>query len=193
MITKLAELAFAGITTLNGAEATEPLLLESFTVIPPAKAGALSCTVPVTGDPPFRLVGLTDKPESIKGFIGKLAATEVSAAEFATMIEAAPTAAISAARTFARNCVLETNVVVLSVPFHRTLDPERKFVPFTNRAKAGLPAIADAGLKPTIFGNGFPMTKLFGLEIPPAGVGFDTLIAALPTAARSPAEIWAFI
>ena len=54
----------AGTVTLEGTVAT-PLLLESNTCAPPVGAAPLSATVPVEGDPPFTLVGLSANEESV--------------------------------------------------------------------------------------------------------------------------------
>ena len=61
---KVALLAPAGTVTLEGTVAT-PLLLESSICAPPIGAAPLSVTVPVEGDPPFTLVGLTANEESV--------------------------------------------------------------------------------------------------------------------------------
>ena len=53
--------------------------------------------------------------------------------------------AISAAVMFARSCVAPTNVVVRSLPFHRTTAFEAKPVPFTISVNAVPPATADVG------------------------------------------------
>jgi hypothetical protein len=75
---KLALVAPAGMTTLNGTLAAE-LLLESVTVTPPAGADPLSVTVPTDDcNPPTTLVGLRVSEESETG--GGGAGTTVSAA-----------------------------------------------------------------------------------------------------------------
>src|SRR6266403_996517 len=57
-------LAPAGTVTLEGTVAT-PLLLESSTCAPPVGAAPLSVTVPVEGEPPVTLVGLSATEDSV--------------------------------------------------------------------------------------------------------------------------------
>jgi hypothetical protein len=57
---KVALVAPAGIVTVEGAVATEGLLLTSDTEIPPLGATPLSFTVPVEVLPPTTVVGVTD-------------------------------------------------------------------------------------------------------------------------------------
>jgi hypothetical protein len=60
---------------------------------------------------------------------------------------AVPELAIRLAATVAVNCVALTYVVVRGVPFHCTIDPVTKPIPFTVRVKAGPPAVAVVGLR----------------------------------------------
>ena len=60
----VALLAPAAIVTLAGTLAA-PLLLESSTGAPPVSAGPLRVTVPVEGDPPVTLMGLSAIEESV--------------------------------------------------------------------------------------------------------------------------------
>src|SRR6266550_4739613 len=55
----VALVAPAGMITLAGTVATAVLLLESETRAPPVRADPLSVTLPVEGDPPLTLVGLS--------------------------------------------------------------------------------------------------------------------------------------
>ena len=70
----------------------------------------------------------------------------------ATVIEAVPAVAMSAAGTVAVSCVAETNAVVSAVPFHLTVEPETKFVPFTVSVNCGPPALAHVGFSELIVG-----------------------------------------
>ena len=59
---------------------------------------------------------------------------------------AVPAEAMSEAGMAAVNRVLLTNVVLRALPFHLTVAPGKKFVPFTVRLNAGPPTIALDGL-----------------------------------------------
>src|SRR3989304_1191401 len=63
-----------------------------------------------------------------------------------------PGAAMSAARILARSWVADTKVVVRSAPFHRTLAPETKLLPFTVKVKAEPPAVAYWGTSAVTWG-----------------------------------------
>jgi len=65
----VALLAPAATVTLAGTVAVDVLLLVSVTAAPPVGAGPLSVTVPVEGDPPVTLAGLSAIDESV-GLIG---------------------------------------------------------------------------------------------------------------------------
>jgi len=56
---KVAPEAPAGMVTLAGTAATAVLSLKRETIAPAVRAGALSVTLPVAGDPPLTLVGLS--------------------------------------------------------------------------------------------------------------------------------------
>jgi hypothetical protein len=61
----VALLAPAATVTLAGTVAVDVLVLERETAAPPVGAGPLSVTVPVEGDPPVMLVGLSAIEESV--------------------------------------------------------------------------------------------------------------------------------
>ena len=77
---------------------------------------------------------------------------------------------------------LLTNVVVRLLPFHRTTEPEIKFVPFTVRVKPAPPADALLGATPLRVGTGFTLVivNVKPFEVPPPGVGLNTVTWALP-------------
>ena len=60
-----------GTVTLAGTAATELLLLESVTTIPPAGAGPFSVTVPVDEFPPCTVLGLRDRDDNVAAFTVK--------------------------------------------------------------------------------------------------------------------------
>jgi len=70
-----------------------------------------------------------------------------------TVIEAVPAVAMKAAGTVAVSCVAETNVVVSAVPFHLTVEPDTKLVPFTVNVNCAPPAVAQVGLSELIVGT----------------------------------------
>lgn len=61
----VALVAPAATVTLAGTVAAAVLPLERETVAPPLGAGPLRVTVPVVGDPPFTLLGLSAIAESV--------------------------------------------------------------------------------------------------------------------------------
>jgi hypothetical protein len=66
---------------------------------------------------------------------------------FATVTLEVPGEAMSLARIDAVNWDAPTNVVVRFDAFHRTVDPETKFEPFTVRMNPGPPALVELGFK----------------------------------------------
>src|SRR5262249_31308977 len=71
-----------------------------------------------------------------------------------TFTLAVPAAATSGARICAVSCVLLTNVVARSPPFHRTTALGAKFAPLTVSANPELPAIIESGLRLVSLGIG---------------------------------------
>jgi len=87
----VALVAPAGTVTLPGTDAAAALL-ESETAAPPAGAGAFKVAVPVEGDPPVTLAGLTASAESAGGITVSDAVCDAplpSVAEIATAVDAA--------------------------------------------------------------------------------------------------------
>jgi hypothetical protein len=77
-------------------------------------------------------------------------------------------------------------------PFQFTTDPATNPLPFTVRVKATLPATAEDGDNEVIDGDGFGaalMVKLELPEVPPPGVGLNTVTGAVPAEAMSAALI----
>ena len=86
-------------------------------------------------------------------------------------------------------CVALTNVVVRALPFHRTTEPPTKFEPLTVSVKAALPAAAELGARLVATGTGLlvaeVMEKVSAPDVPPPGVGLNTVTVALPAVAVS--------
>jgi hypothetical protein len=74
---------------------------------------------------------------------------------FTTVTSTVPAVVTSAAEIMAVTCELLTTVVLLAEPFHCTVAPEAKFDPFTKRVKPDEAAVATAGAKLLMTGNGF--------------------------------------
>ena len=85
-----------------------------------------------------------------------------------------------------------TNVVGKAVPFQVTMELDTKLVPFTVSVSAALPATALGGERDEIVGSGLAgglTVKLIATDFPPPGLGFVTVICALPADTTSPAGI----
>ena len=95
-----------------------------------------------------------------------------------TVIDAVPAVAIRAAGTVAVSCVEETNAVVSAVPFHFTVEPETKFVPFTVKVNCGPPAVAQVGLSELIVGTALIVITSVAL---PVLQGLAPLLALMVT------------
>jgi len=90
---------------------------------------------------------------------------------------------MSLAEMGAVNCVLLTNVVVLPEPFQFTVEPDKKFNPFTVSGKAGPVATALEGEREVIVGP--VVVKVRAFEVPPPGAGVETVTCAEPVLAIS--------
>jgi hypothetical protein len=109
-----------------------------------------------------------------------------------TVTVAVPADAMSAAVIAAVSWVAETYVVVRFEPFHWTTEPLMKLLPFTVSVKAGPPAVAEAGLRPVVVGTGLLaalIVKVWAFEVPPPGVGLNTVTVAVPAVTISEASI----
>jgi hypothetical protein len=103
-----------------------------------------------------------------------------------TVIEGVPAVAMRAAGTEAVSVVAETNVVVSGLPSQFTVEPETRLVPFTVSVNPGPPAVAQVGLSELIVGTA-RIVNVCAFEVPPPGVGFTTVMEAVPAAAISDA------
>ncbi len=102
---------------------------------------------------------------------------------------AVPAVAISAAVIAACNCVVLTNVVVRFDPFQFTTAPLTNPAPFTVSVNAAPPAIALAGESELIVGTGFVAVIVNAAfpEVPPPGVGLNTVTWAISAVSTSTA------
>src|ERR1035437_2150627 len=88
-----------------------------------------------------------------------------------------------AAGTVALSWDAETYVVVRLVPFHLTTDDEIKLFPVTAKVKEELPDATDEGLIDSATGRGLLLeviVKVSPEEVPPPGVGLNTVTVAVP-------------
>jgi hypothetical protein len=141
VIVKVALVFPLNTVTVAGTFATEILLLDNDTTDPPMGAGPFSVTVPVELFPPTTVAGVMAN-ETRPGRMSIPTPFETPPSGLNTVTGIVLAVAMSAARILACNWVGETKVVTRSVPFHRTLAPERKLLPFTVRVKAAPPAVA---------------------------------------------------
>src|SRR6267142_539692 len=102
---------------------------------------------------------------------------------------AGPTVVRSDAGTVAVRCEASTKLVASATPFQFTVDAATKSLPVTARMNGGLPDAALEGTRVEIDGSGFEglMVKVSALEVPPPGVGLNTVTLAVPAAVRSDA------
>ena len=87
--------------------------------------------------------------------------------------------------------VLLTNVVVRLLPFQRTTDEATKLVPVAVSVNAPLPTAAVLGEIEVAVGTGLLMVNVLAADVPPPGVGVNTVTDAVPAVAISAAVIWA--
>jgi hypothetical protein len=94
---------------------------------------------------------------------------------------------MSAAVIVAWTWVALTNVVVRLAPFQFTTEPLTNPVPFTVCVKATPPAVAFDGESEVIVGTGFDAVIVNDAfpEVPPPGVGLNTVTCAVPALAMS--------
>jgi hypothetical protein len=92
---------------------------------------------------------------------------------------------MSAAVIAAVSCVAETKVVARLLPFHCTVELETKFDPFTVSVKPAPPWRTDVGDSEETTGVGLSIVKDSAADAPPPGLGFVTVMLAVPAAAIS--------
>lgn len=106
-----------------------------------------------------------------------------------TTTKAVPEVSRSAAEIDAVSWLEFTKVVGLLEPFQLTVAPLTKLVPLTVRVKAEPFTRALVGLSEVITGVGLLIVNVTGDEVPPPGVGVNTVIAAVPPEVMSDAGI----
>src|SRR6202047_5294195 len=89
--------------------------------------------------------------------------------------------------TAAVNCVPLTNVVVSATPFHSIAEPLTKLLPVTVSVNAGPPAVAEVCESDVRMETGLLIVKVTVLDVPPPGVGLNTVTEAVPGLVMSPA------
>jgi hypothetical protein len=102
-----------------------------------------------------------------------------------TVILNVPPTAMSAAGICVVNDVALTNVVVRLLPFKRMTELALKFVPVAVNVNAEPPAVRLVGLILLSVGEGLFTVRLMALDVPPAGVGLNTVIGKVPPTAVS--------
>ena len=110
---------------------------------------------------------------------------------FTTVIESVPPTAMDDDGTVIVIVVLEINAVVNGTPLKSIVDDALKFVPVTVSVKDDPPAVVDVGVMPVVEGVGFLIVSVCAFDVPPPGVGFTTVIGAVPAVTISPAVITA--
>lgn len=110
---------------------------------------------------------------------------------FVTVTAAVVGAAMSVLVMLAVNLVAETYLVVRFEPFHLTRDVVTNPLPSTVKVNAGPFALAEAGLRVAMAGNGLLTVNVLEVDVPPPGVGLRTLTEAVPLAAMSDAVMTA--
>jgi len=110
-------------------------------------------------------------------------------APFTTVTAAVVATVRSEVSIEAARVVVETKVVVLAKPFHRTEEEALKFVPVSVSAKPLLPAVVDVGEMEVKVGTGLLIVSVCEFDVPPPGVGLMAVMDAVAPAAMSLAKI----
>src|SRR5437773_1824537 len=106
-----------------------------------------------------------------------------------TVTDAVPAVAMSPAVIAACNWVLLTTVVMRPPPTQRTSDPLTYSVPYTVGVKGAAPEVAGVGEGEPSVGTGLLTVNVSAPEVPPPGVGENTVTDAVPAVATSLAGI----
>jgi hypothetical protein len=113
----------------------------------------------------------------VAGVTVKLTAFDMTPLGSCTVTAAEPVLVIRLAGITAVNCVADTYVVPSAEPFHSTLSPLTKLVPFTVSVNPALPATTVAGERVPMDGAAVVIAKLTEFDVPPPGA--CTLIDAV--------------
>src|SRR5207245_1251786 len=129
--------------------------------------------------PAIARFGLSDDVVGTGFVIVKVCALDVPppGAGLNTVTCAVPAVPRSGAAIVAVSWVAGTNVVARFAPFHRTVEPEMKFVPVTISVRPDAPAVTEAGLKPVVVGIGFAEIATFTV-VPPMN---PTIVWGVPS------------
>ena len=147
-------------------------------------------TVKVNCAPPASVeVGLIAVVVGTGFFTVKVCAPEVPppGPGFTTVMESVPPTAISEAGTVTEMVVLEMNVVVNGTPLKSIVDEASKFVPVTVSVNEDPPAVVEVGEMELVVGTGLFIVRVCAFEVPPPGVGFTTVMEAVPPVTTSAA------
>ena len=77
------------------------------------------------------------------------------------------------------------------MPFQLMTELATKLLPFTVSVKAAAPAVALDGDNDERAGTGLFTANVIAPDVPPPGVGLDTVTLVVPVLAISPAGTWA--
>lgn len=96
-----------------------------------------------------------------------------------------PVVARSAVITVMLSVVEFTNAVVRAPPFQLAVAPETKYCPVTATVVVASPINASFGESDVTTGTRLRTTKLCPLEVPPPGIGLNTVMVEVPAVVRS--------
>ena len=104
-----------------------------------------------------------------------------------TVIGKTPSEAMSEAGMAAVRVVEFTNVVVRSEPLNLTTEEDMNSVPETVIVNSESPTVFPVGSMLVVVGTGLFTVNVWASEVPPPGVGLNTVIEKVPAAVKSEA------
>ncbi|HAM95774.1 TPA: hypothetical protein DCP81_02410, partial [Candidatus Azambacteria bacterium] len=104
-----------------------------------------------------------------------------------TVIGKVPSEAMSEAGMAAVRVVEFTNVVVRSEPLNLTTEEDMNSVPETVMVNSESPTVFPVGSMLVVVGTGLFTVNVWASEVPPPGVGLNTVIKKVPAAVKSEA------